>query len=199
MIYLAEHFGDAAEVVVVGESAGSVAAPVYGGLVSDLLPEAHVTVLADSSGAYPESPELNTRSNEVWGTFETMPPWDVNTGLTPEDWGFQRFWVQAGLHDPDIAMARFDHASDAVQTQVMQSAGIDTSDLGATMLSNEAAIEQAGVAQHSFTAPGIDHTVVGGNEFYETEVNGITLVDWVTDVIAGENVADVTCDQCGGQ
>ena len=199
LTYLAEQFPDAAHVVVVGESAGAIAAPVYGGIVSDLLPGAQITVLADSSGAYPESPELNTRSNEVWGTFETMPAWEVNAGLTAEDWGYQRFWVQAGLHDAAIVMSRFDYAYDAVQTQVMRAAGLDTSDLGATMAANEAAIEQAGVVQHSFTAAGTGHVVVGRNDFYETEVNGVALVEWVTDMIAGEDVADVTCAECRGQ
>jgi Pectinacetylesterase len=198
LTYLAEHFADAAHVVVVGERAGAIAAPVYGGLVSDLLPKAQITVLADSAGAYPESPELNTRSNEVWGTFETMPAWDVNEGLAAEDWGYQRFWVQAGLHDPQIVMAHIDYAYDAVQRQFMELAGVDTSDIGATIAANEAAIERAGVVQHSFTAPGSDHTIVGLNEFYETEVNGITLVDWVTDLITGADVADATCDQCAG-
>ena len=94
-------------------------------------------------------------------------------------------------------MARFDYAYDAVQTQFMQLAGLDTYDVGATMLANEAAIERAGVVQHSFIAPGTGHTVVGGNEFDETAVNGITVVDWVTDLISGEDVADVTCDECG--
>jgi hypothetical protein len=42
--YLAEHHPDAAQVVVVGKTVGSVAAPVYGGLVADLLPDAQVTV-----------------------------------------------------------------------------------------------------------------------------------------------------------
>jgi hypothetical protein len=128
-----------------------------------------------------------------------MPPWEVNAGLTAEDWGYQRYWVQAGLHDPAIVMARFDYAYDAVQTRFMQLAGADTADVGATILANEAAIEQAGVVQHSFTAPGTDHTVVGGNAFYETEVDGITLVDWVTELIAGKDVADVTCAECGGR
>ena len=38
----------ASEVVVVGESAGSIAAPLYAGLVSDRLPDARITVLADT-------------------------------------------------------------------------------------------------------------------------------------------------------
>jgi Pectinacetylesterase len=45
LAYLAEHDPDAEQVVVVGKSAGSVAAPIYGGLAADLLPDAQVTVL----------------------------------------------------------------------------------------------------------------------------------------------------------
>ena len=120
LTYLAENFADAAQVVVVGESAGSVAAPVYGGLVSDLLPDAQVTVFADSSGAYPDDPDLNTGVLGLWGTFDTMPAWEVNEGLTAQDWGIPRFWAQAGLHDPEIVMARFDFAYDEVQTFFME-------------------------------------------------------------------------------
>ena len=48
-----------------------------------------------------------------------MPDWEVNEGLTAADWGPPRFWVQAGLHDPDVVLARFDHAYDEVQTFFM--------------------------------------------------------------------------------
>ena len=83
-------------------------------------------MLADSSGAYPDKPRCQHRGSiEVWGTFETMPAWEVNDGLTAQDWGYQRFWVQAGLHDPEIVMSRFDYAYDEVQTQFMQLAGED--------------------------------------------------------------------------
>ena len=56
LAHLAEHYPDAAQVVVVGKTVGSVAAPVYGGLVADLLPDAQVTVLA----ANPEIPTSRT-------------------------------------------------------------------------------------------------------------------------------------------
>ena len=57
--YLAEHYPDAAQVVVVGKSGGSVAAPIYGGLAADLLPDAHVTVFGANSGSFPDDPDLN--------------------------------------------------------------------------------------------------------------------------------------------
>ena len=192
MTYLAEHYPDAAQVVVVGVSAGSVAAPVYGGLVADLLPDAQVTVLADSSGAYPDDPAVNTQIfSRQWGAFDTMPDWDVNEHLTAADWGPPRFWVQAGLHDPGIVLARFDFADDEVQTYFMELIGAATTDLAASIDANEATIEDAGVVQHSYTAPGHDHGVVSDNRFYTLEVDGVTLVDWVDALIAGEPLEDV--------
>ena len=111
--YLAEHYPDATQVVVVGKTAGSVAAPIYGGLVADLLPDAQVTVVGAQSGHFPDDPDFNANIlGELWGAYDNMPDWDVNDGLTARDWGIPRFWIQAGLHDPDIVMARFDYAYD---------------------------------------------------------------------------------------
>ena len=196
LTYLTESFPDAEQVVVVGESSGSVAAPVYAGLTSDSLPEARVAVLADSSGAYPDDPELNADILGQWDTFETMPDWEVNDGLTAKEWAIPRFWVQAGLHDPEIVMARFDYANDERQASMMELAGVDASNLIASIDANEAAIERAGVTQHSYTAAGSDHGIVGDGSFYRMEVDGITLVDWVQALLGGEPPDDVHCEQC---
>jgi hypothetical protein len=78
-----------------------------------------------------------------------------------------------------------------VQTAFMQATGADTSDVAASMAANEAMVEDAGVVQHSYTAPGDGHTLSSRNEFYEMEVDGVELSDWLTDVVAGEDVPDV--------
>jgi hypothetical protein len=191
---LVEHYPAAEEVVVVGVSAGSVAAPVYGGLVADALPAARVTVLADSSGAYPD---VESDVFGRWGAFATMPDWDVNDGLTSSDWGPTQFWISAGLHDPDLVLARFDHVDDEAQAFWMEQLGVDASDLGLSMAANEVAIEDAGVEQHSYTAPGAAHGVVEDGPFYTIDVDGVRLVDWVAALVAGEPLADVRCDECG--
>ena len=68
--YLAEHYPDAAQVVVVGKTVGSIAAPVYGGLASDLLPDAQVTVFGGQSGHIPDDPDLNAEIfGERWGAY----------------------------------------------------------------------------------------------------------------------------------
>jgi len=196
--YLAENYPDAAQVVVLGKTAGSVAAPIYGGLAADLLPDAQVTVFGAQSGAFPDDPDFNAEIlGELWGAYDNMPDWEVNEGLTARDWGTTRFWIQAGLHDPDIVMARFDYAYDPNAAEAVEYlTGIDPSDLVALIDANEAAIEAAGVVQHSYTAPGAEHGILEYERFYDMEVNGVTLVDWVEALIAGEPLDDVRCVEC---
>jgi Pectinacetylesterase len=194
--YLAEHYSDAAQVAVVGKTAGSVAAPVYGGLVADLVPDAQVTVFGAQSGSFPDDPDFTTEILGLWGAYDTMPDWEVNEGLTARDWGPTRFWIQAGLHDPDIVMARFDYAFDANAARTLESRGIDPSTALALIDANEATIEAAGVTQHSYTAPGDDHGIFDFEGFYELEVNGVTLVDWLEALLSGQPLDDVHCEDC---
>jgi hypothetical protein len=195
--YLTEHYPEAAEVVVVGKTAGSVAAPVYGGLVADMLPDARVTVFGAQSGHTPNDPELNAKYfGELWGAYDNMPDWDVNEGLTARDWGAPRFWVQAGLHNRELVLARFDYAYDREAAEGSEAIGLDPSSLLATIDANEAAIEDAGVVLHSYTAPGDGHGIFEGSRLYELEVNGVEFVDWLTKLIAHEPVHDVHCARC---
>jgi hypothetical protein len=61
---------------------------------------------------------------------------------------------------------------------------------------NEAAIEDAGVVLHSYTAPGDGHGILEWPRFYEMEVNGEKLVDWVSRLVEGKPVEDVPCKRC---
>jgi Pectinacetylesterase len=192
--YLAEHYPDTAQVVVVGK--GNGAAPLYGGLASDLLPDAQITVFAGGSGHLPDDPELNAEIGGLWGVYGNMPDWEVNERLTARDWGLRRFWIQAGLHDPDLVLARFDFAYDRDAAEGAAQFGRDPSELLAVIDANEAAIEEAGVVLHSYTAPGDGHRILEWPRFYELEVNGEKLVDWVSRLIEGEPVDDVHCRKC---
>ena len=196
LTYLAEHYPDAAQVVVVGKSGGSVAAPIYGGLAADLLPDTLVSVFGANSGALPDDPDLNAEFAEVWAAHDTVPDWEENVGLTARDWGPRRLWIQAGLHNPELVLARFDFAYDREVAEGADELGQDPSQLLAVIDANEAAIEAAGVVQHSYTAPGDGHTILEDDNFYETKVNGVTLVDWVDAPISGEPLDDVHCDHC---
>jgi hypothetical protein len=110
---LAEAFPGATDVVVTGESAGSVAAPLYAGLGSDLLPRARITALADGSGSYPDLPGPN-RIIAGWGAGHRTFP-----GL----------FIDSGRHHPKIVFARHDFARDAEQRRWYPLAGNPVQDV----------------------------------------------------------------------
>jgi Pectinacetylesterase len=193
--HLAAAFPGATNVAVIGESAGSVATPLYAGLVSDRLPKARITVLADGSGSYPDLPRVN-KIIAAWGAGSALPDWSENAGPSAEQWSFPGLFIQSGRHDPKIVFARHDHAYDEVQESWYPIVGIPAKDLLSLIDANESQIEAAGVNLLSYTAPGSEHTVLTDEPFYTEEVNGKPLVDWVTNLIAGEPVDDVHCTQC---
>ncbi|MFG1943894.1 pectin acetylesterase-family hydrolase [Nonomuraea sp. NPDC048826] len=196
--HLTEHYPNAEQVVVVGKTAGSVAAPIYGGLVADRLPDAEVIVLGAQSGAWPDNPDFNAGVLDArWGAYDTMPDWAVN-GLTVRAWGVPRFWTQAALHDPNLKLARFDFAYDPNATsELTRWLDGNPPNLLAEIDRNEAAIERAGVRLHSYTAPGADHQIFEPDKFYEIEVKGVRLVDWLHTLITDQPPLDVHCDPCG--
>jgi hypothetical protein len=61
----------------VGKSVGSIAAPIYGGLLSDLLPDARVTVFGGQSGHIPDKSDAEPH---WWATFERELPDYVERG-----------------------------------------------------------------------------------------------------------------------
>ncbi len=193
---LVETFPSATQILVTGESAGSVPTPLYAGLVHDRLPAASITVLADGSGAYPDVPAINTVIGTNWGTTNAIPDWPENAGQTAETWSFPGLFVQSGKHDPDIVFARHDYAYDRIQSFFASLAGIPADDLLQLIDENESQIEASGVDLLSYISPGHDHTVLGRPTFYTETVNGVALVDWVTSLVQGEPVTDEHCEEC---
>jgi len=192
--YLAASAPGATEVVVIGESAGSIAAPVYAGLVADRLPGARITVLADGSGSYPDVGRLN-EIIAAWGLGDAVQPWPGVTG----PWTFPGMFVESARHDPAIVFARHDYAYDEQQQSWYPIAGLPAEDLLSLIDANETQIEAAGVDLASYIAPGDEHTALTDGTFYTEEVNGQPLVDWVSRLIEGASVDDVHCVDCNAR
>ncbi|MCE9621850.1 MAG: pectinacetylesterase family protein [Actinomycetia bacterium] len=193
---LVELFPDASEVVVTGESAGAAPTPLYAGLLSDELPDARITVIADGSGAYPDLPSLNAGIGTLWGTLVSIPDWPEYADVTAETQSLPGLFIRAGAHDPDITFARHDYAFDQTQVFFGNLAGFDADDLVTLIDLNETQIEASGVTLFSYISPGDSHTVFGKPGFYTETLDGISLRDWVAALVAGTPVEDVHCTEC---
>jgi hypothetical protein len=193
--HLGAAFPEATDIVVAGESAGSIAAPVYAALAADRLPKARITVLADSSGSYPDVPRFNAII-AAWGAGNALPNWAKGGGRGAKRWSFPGFVIKAGRHNPKIVFARHDHAYDEIQEVWYPLVGIPAKDLRSLIDANETQIERAGVELLSYTAPGSEHGVLSDEPFYTERVNGQRFVDWVTRLIEHTPVEDVHCRRC---
>jgi hypothetical protein len=162
--YLAAIFPAAAGVVVAGESAGSIVAPFYAGLVSDRLPDAQFTVLADGSGSYPRRAPLQ-RDPRRLGLRQRHPA--VARMRRPDRRALERpgLFIQSGRHDPDIVFARHDYAYDDNQESWYPIVRSPAEDLLSLIDANETQIEAAGVNLLSYIAPGDEHTVLSDGAF----------------------------------
>ena len=193
---LAQFFPGTATLVVAGESAGSIAAPLFAGMAHDLLPAATIKVLADGSGAYSDIPAINTVIGTAWGTPDAIPPWPENQGQTVATWSIPGLFIQAHKHDPRIVFARHDYAFDEVQATFSALAGIPAGQLDILIDTNGRQIRATGTPLSSFVSPGARHTVLAQPRFYSEAVDGTSLLAWVSDFVAGKPVADVHCTDC---
>ena len=194
---MAQEFPDAEEVVVLGFSAGSASAPLYGGLAHDLLPDADIAVIADASGAYPADEAVTAAIGGLWGIFDSLPAWPESAGQPPTAWSLPGLFVQTGRHVPGIAMARVDTAEDGVQRRFSDLIGFAGTPLPELLDRNAEFIAAAGVEVSSWVGPGSRHVNTAADDvLYGSEVEGTALIDWISDFLAGEDVPDVRCEDC---
>jgi len=188
-------FPDAEQVVVAGASAGSAGAPMYGGLAQDVLPDAEITVLADGSGAFPPDEGITTAIGALWGSHTNLPPWPETEGEPVAAWNLPGLFVQTVRHAPGITAATINSAYDVTQSEFVKLIGLDD-DLLSLIDSNAEYVEQRDVELHTWVNAGKMHTVLGRPELYTLEVDGTSLLDWVTRLVDGQDVEDVHCEEC---
>jgi hypothetical protein len=194
--YLADTFPDATEVVVTGESAGALAAPVYAGLVADRFPDARVTMLADSGGMFPDTPVVNDMLTETWNATAAVADWPEAAEVASDGLSVPGLYVLAAQHAPGVTFARYDYADDEIQRTYLDLVGHPTDDPLGLLDGNEAQIEAAGVDVATWVSPGEKHTILSDEPFFDLEVDGRRFVDWVAELVAGEPVPDVHCTDC---
>jgi hypothetical protein len=188
---MAQEFPDAEQVIVLGQSAGSAGAPLYGGLAHDLLPEAHITVLADASGAYPGGEGITTAIGGLWGIFDGLPDWPESAGDPPAAWSLPGLFVQTSQHVPGVELATINTADDEVQRRFSDLIGFVDTPLVDMIDENNEFIESSGVDLDYWVSPGTTHVLSASDELYDTEVDGTRLIDWISDILAGDDVEDV--------
>jgi len=187
------NFPSPSRVVVSGSSAGAIGGSFYAGLVSEHYSTIPVTLIADAAGGY-ASP-FTYRTFEAWNVASVLPDWPEYNGETNQSLSFQDFYIASANHNENLTIAQFNTAEDLVQYNFSLLIGdkVGSFSLPQRIFTNYLEIESNTMDFFHYTAGGRAHTILGTPEFYQYSVEGVRFVDWVSDLISGKPVKDVSC------
>lgn len=177
-------------VLVAGGSAGAIASPYYAALVAEHWPGADVTQFGGGSGGY-RADDIGELMR-MWGVFDDLPEWPQFADFKPPAATFEDLYAIAAARHPKLRLTRYDSAYDKVQEQFM--AMLDApGDLLPSLLANRDTMAERVPGLRSYIAGGTEHTLLRYDRVYDYQVDGVPVLGWLMDRIAGRPVSDVYC------
>lgn len=190
--WVEDHLPRPEQIVVAGASAGSYGALFHAPNVARLFPSAELIVIGDSG-----VPLLHEYSRilEQWGAHRTLR---AQEGSTEPPEGIEV--TLEGAHErlselrPDATIAQITTDRDAVQRAFYIFSGSPES--RAVTLALLRKLEERIPTFHAFVLSGDQHGLMRADWFYDLEVDGVRLRDWIDDLVRGRPVASRYCAGC---
>ncbi|MBK8261705.1 MAG: hypothetical protein IPK80_10240 [Nannocystis sp.] len=192
-------FKGAEQVLVTGVSAGGFGAALNYPRISDSF-KGEVVLLDDSGPPMADmflKPCLQSQWREFWGLDMTLPA-SCDDCFPDDGGGLVNLISYYGEAYPNEVKGLISSEQDSVIRTFYGFGGNDCKAILPTMSGAEYKdglydlrdnYIKDGAMWGSFIIPGETHTWIGGNgTFYNTEVSGMLLVDWVTDLLARDPV-----------
>lgn len=186
------------QVMVTGCSAGAYGSILWSAHVRRRYPGARVVQLADS-GAGVITDTFFQDSYPAWKTLGSYPTWIP--GVRPENLTrLPQLYEAIGGAYPDMLLSQYNTAYDEDQTfffSVM--GGGDACEWSRRMRRNVREIAQNTPNFTAYLPGGTQHCILGRDDFYTVETDGMKLVDWVNRMLDGERPPVVACEgaECG--
>jgi Pectinacetylesterase len=182
---------DPTDVFVSGTSAGALGSAFHAYRIATHYAHARVVQLGDAAGGYrtPAIPGIL----RTWNTPSVVP--DLPEYRDPSTMSFETFYEAGGAHARNLRMAQFNVDADETQLSFLKLVGVQGIPLLRLLDQNLADIRALTPGFRSYIAHGTAHGILWRPSLYTTEVDGVRLVDWIRDLVAGTDVADVTCKE----
>ncbi|MEP7291817.1 MAG: pectin acetylesterase-family hydrolase [Chloroflexota bacterium] len=185
------HFEPPNQLIVTGSSAGAYGAIFNAPYVLAHYPNARAVVFGDA-GIGVTAPDWDGLT--TWGTLDNLFSGTGYDGVSSGT-GFGNTLYQAAARAfPDARFAQYTSAADAVQTGFYLLQGGEA-DWSAEMQARIAELDELSNF-NAYIGWGGTHTVLATPLFYTMQVGGVSFRDWFADLIGGEDVANVACDDC---
>jgi hypothetical protein len=194
-----KNYAAPSSVVIGGSSAGAIGSSFYAGMVAEHYASAPVVLIADAAGGY-NSPNLPVTFT-AWNTAAILPAWPEYAGETNDTLTFEDFYIASAKHAPNLTIAQYNAAEDQTQIQFNYLLGDPPGSfsLPQRIFNHYVEIESAVDEFHHYTAGGGVHTILDSRIFYTYTVRDVRFVDWVTALVEGRPLGDISCvDEAGG-
>lgn len=187
------------KIFVTGCSAGAYGSIMWSAHLREHYGSVPVYQFADS-GAGIITDTFFEDSFPSWRPQGAYPTWI--TGLDPA--GLTRLpelYAAIGNHYPDMRLSQYNTAYDEDQIRFFRLMGGGGAEAWSeAMRASVASIEASTPNFTSYLAPGSEHCILWRPEFYTVASSGTRLVDWLDDLVNGENAPpSVACEgyACG--
>jgi hypothetical protein len=195
-----ENFTEPAQIFLTGGSAGAYGSIFHADAVLSHYDGVRVVQLGDAGVG------VVTRDWEglaEWGTFDEIPDLEALEGLnlTPANFNTELYRATA-LAYPDNFFSQYTNWTDEVQIGFffLQGGGATPQEAGGNWVtgarSRMTGLNSSLPNYANFVIGGGQHTILSLPEFYTYASNGVRVRDWVADMLAGEDVPDVLCNNC---
>ena len=188
-----DNFESPDKIVLAGSSAGAIGSSFYSGIVAGHYGDTPVVLVADAAGGY-GSP-LMSITHEAWNSTANLPGWPEYLNETNSTISFEEFYIASANNNSNLTIAQYNAAEDETQKMFTQLIGDapGSFSLPQRVFNNYQEIESGVDEFYTYTAGGPLHMILVLQEFYQYEVEGVRFVDWVSDLVNGNAVRDVSC------
>ena len=181
-------------VFVTGCSAGSVGSITHAPYIIEQYPGVPVTQLGDSLAFVYHRP-VNVQAD--YNAHDSFADWIPELqAITRGALIMSDVYSAVANYYPDYTFGQYNTEADNVQIRFYDAIGGNPDNFSADLATSLSNIHQNSPNFRSYTASGDLHCIMPRNQFYSTEIDGVSLTEWVTDLANNQPVSSVRCETC---
>lgn len=188
--WLGAHVPSPRHIVVAGQSGGAVPSPYIAAVLARRYPSAAVAQIGDAAGAL-RIPGVTASLLRQWGGDSVL----AADGLMPTGPAgrltLQDLYVAAAARAPNLRVAQVNSVDDSTQLMFLRMFGLRDVTVAALLDSTMAELSTALPGFRFFVADGYKHVFLGSRDLYDVSTEGVRMLDWVANVAAGREAANV--------
>jgi hypothetical protein len=199
--WVQNELAEPAKIAVTGCSAGGYGSIVWSAWMMENYPEAKVLQFSDSAAGI-ITDQFFADSFPQWGVDKAFPAWIPELDLSIIDYmdlELGDVYEIIGNHYPQSRIAQYNTVQDKTQVFYYEAMNGDGGGTGWTerMADSVFKIKEATPNFNMYMAGGDVHCTIPIGDFYTREVNGVRLVDWLSDYMEDDAAPeDIICEDC---